>query len=247
MKEKTYFIWNPRWWNTEAGQGDVVWIIRDSPRPFLHCLWKAVEHAKSVQSCLTLCDPYRLYPTRLLCPWDSPGKNIGVGCRALLQRIFPTHESNPRLTFSALAGRDFTTSTTWKAATSVLFLVTKSQGWSFWAVPSCGFTFLRVFAPKMPSLPLPSKGWWILEYYVKIRALKGHSRISSQGGPFRREGKGNLGIALLFFLLSCINLSSLNEAGKSHGLKKYLVGRPVSPHVYVSLLFSFWKEKLSFE
>ena len=27
---------------------------------------------------------------RLLCPWDSPGKNTGVGCHSLLQRIFPT-------------------------------------------------------------------------------------------------------------------------------------------------------------
>ena len=24
--------------------------------------------------------PHRLQPTRLLCPWDSPGKNTGVGC-----------------------------------------------------------------------------------------------------------------------------------------------------------------------
>ena len=30
------------------------------------------------------------YPARLLCPWDSPGKNTGVGCRDLLQGIFPT-------------------------------------------------------------------------------------------------------------------------------------------------------------
>ena len=34
--------------------------------------------------------PYGLQPTRLLCPWDSPGKNTGVGCDALLQGIFPT-------------------------------------------------------------------------------------------------------------------------------------------------------------
>ena len=27
-------------------------------------------------------------------PWDSPGKNIGVGCHALLQGIFPTQGSN---------------------------------------------------------------------------------------------------------------------------------------------------------
>ena len=34
---------------------------------------------------------------RLLCPWNSPGKNTGVGCHSLLQRIFLTQESNPDL------------------------------------------------------------------------------------------------------------------------------------------------------
>ena len=33
--------------------------------------------------------PRGLYPTRLLCPWDSPGKNTGVGCH-FLPEIFPT-------------------------------------------------------------------------------------------------------------------------------------------------------------
>ena len=40
---------------------------------------------------------YGLQPTRLLCPWDSPGKNTGVGCHALLRGIFPTQGSNPGL------------------------------------------------------------------------------------------------------------------------------------------------------
>ena len=35
-----------------------------------------------------------LYPVRLLCPWDSPGKNTGVGCHALLQGIFTIQGSN---------------------------------------------------------------------------------------------------------------------------------------------------------
>uniref|UniRef100_A0A4W2G9T5 Galectin n=1 Tax=Bos indicus x Bos taurus TaxID=30522 RepID=A0A4W2G9T5_BOBOX len=35
-------------------------------------------------------DPMACSLPRLLCPWDSPGKNTGVGCRALLQRIFRT-------------------------------------------------------------------------------------------------------------------------------------------------------------
>ena len=32
--------------------------------------------------------PHDLYPAKLLCPWDSPGKNAGVGCHSLLQGIF---------------------------------------------------------------------------------------------------------------------------------------------------------------
>ena len=36
-------------------------------------------------------------PSRLLCPWDSPSKNTGVGCHALLQGIFTTRGSNPCL------------------------------------------------------------------------------------------------------------------------------------------------------
>ena len=38
--------------------------------------------------------PYGLYPARLLCPWNSPGKNTGVGCHALLQGIFPNQGLN---------------------------------------------------------------------------------------------------------------------------------------------------------
>ena len=41
--------------------------------------------------------PHGLWPARLLCPWDSPGKNTGVDCHSMLQRIFPTQGSNPGL------------------------------------------------------------------------------------------------------------------------------------------------------
>ena len=41
--------------------------------------------------------PHGLKPTRLLCPWDFPGKNTGVGCHFLLQGIFLTQGSNPGL------------------------------------------------------------------------------------------------------------------------------------------------------
>ena len=53
--------------------------------------------------------PHRLQPTRLLCPWDSPGENIGLGCQSLLRGIFPTQGSNPGLPH---AGRFFSVSAT---------------------------------------------------------------------------------------------------------------------------------------
>ena len=49
-----------------------------------------------LQPCPTL-RPYGLQPARLLCPWDSPGKNTAVGCQALRQGIFPTQGLNPCL------------------------------------------------------------------------------------------------------------------------------------------------------
>ena len=43
------------------------------------------------------CGPHQLKPTRLLCPWDSPGKNTVVGYHALLAGIFLTQALNPHL------------------------------------------------------------------------------------------------------------------------------------------------------
>ena len=39
--------------------------------------------------------PHGLWPARLLCLWNSPSKNTGVGCHALLQGSFPTQGSIP--------------------------------------------------------------------------------------------------------------------------------------------------------
>ena len=50
--------------------------------------------AQPLQSYPTLCDPMDYSLARLLCPWDSPGKNTGVGCHALLQGILLTSANN---------------------------------------------------------------------------------------------------------------------------------------------------------
>ena len=49
------------------------------------------------QSCLTLCDPLDCSPPGSSVHGDSPGKDTGVSCHALLQGIFPTQESNQGL------------------------------------------------------------------------------------------------------------------------------------------------------
>ena len=51
-----------------------------------------IAAAKLVQSCPTL-QPHRWQPTRLPRLWDSPGKNIGVGCHFLLQCMKVKSES----------------------------------------------------------------------------------------------------------------------------------------------------------
>ena len=49
--------------------------------------------AKSLQSCPTLCDPIEGSPPCSPIPWDSPGKNTGVGCHCLLQGMKVKSES----------------------------------------------------------------------------------------------------------------------------------------------------------
>ena len=49
------------------------------------------------KSCPTLLQPHGLWPARLFCPWNFPGRNIGVGCHFLLQGIFLTQGLNPSL------------------------------------------------------------------------------------------------------------------------------------------------------
>ena len=73
--------------------------------------------------------PHRRQPTRLPLPWDSPGKNTGVGCRFLLQCMQVKSESEVAQSFLA---------TPWTAA--------------YQAPPSMGFTRQEYWS----GVPLPS-------------------------------------------------------------------------------------------
>ena len=59
-----------------------------------------------------------LQPVRLLCLWDFPGRNTGVGCHFLLQEISLTQGLNPHLHISFISRRFFT-------GTEVIFICTQ--------------------------------------------------------------------------------------------------------------------------
>ena len=75
--------------------------------------------------------PHRRQPTRLPCPWDSPGKNTGVGCHFLLQCMKVKSESEVSQSCLTLA-------TPWTAA--------------YQAPPSMGFSRQEYWS----GVPLPS-------------------------------------------------------------------------------------------
>ena len=62
-----------------------------------YSFFASFEGAKQLQSCRTLCNPMEYNPLDSSVHGDSPGKNTGVDCHALLQGIFPTQGLNPCL------------------------------------------------------------------------------------------------------------------------------------------------------
>ena len=80
----------------EAGAECELWLSRARGTHFraddFVCLC-----VKSLQLCPTLCDPMDCNPPGFSVYGDSPDKNTGVGCCALLQGIFLTQGSNPGL------------------------------------------------------------------------------------------------------------------------------------------------------
>ena len=93
----------PRPWQTL-----VLWYTcaRTSLYCWVQCVCVCVCSAASVVS-----DSLRPHgpPSRLLCPWNSPGKNTGASCHSLLQGIFPTQDGSRISCTPTLAGRLFTT------------------------------------------------------------------------------------------------------------------------------------------
>ena len=77
-------------------------LLAQQPKSLRKSLWTSCLHCElsswvTLKECLTLLDPVDYSLPRILCPWNFPGKNTGVGCHFLPQGIFLTQGSNPSL------------------------------------------------------------------------------------------------------------------------------------------------------
>ena len=89
--------------------------------------------------------PQRRQPTRLPCPWDSPGKNTGVGCHFLLQCMKVKNESEVAQSCPTLA-------TPWTAA--------------YQAPPSMGFSRQEYWSGVPSPSPVVKLGLQITVFCV---------------------------------------------------------------------------------
>ena len=131
--------------------------------------------AKSLQSCLTLCDP--IDPAhRLRHPWDSPGKNTGVGCHFLLQCMKVKSLSHVRLFI-----------TLWTAA----YQAPPSMGFSrqeYWRLQSMGSQKSRNWVGIFLYLQKMAAPWL---HIITSKHWKGKfSFVSVQGGKHLDDSWG---------------------------------------------------------
>ena len=99
-------------WETSFFKEDIQVAKKHRKRCSSH---ESCMHACSVASVVSnSLRPHGLHPARLLCPWDSPGKDTGVGCHALLQGSSQPRDRTCVSCVSCIAGRIFTTEPPWK-------------------------------------------------------------------------------------------------------------------------------------
>ena len=166
-REPAYTVGGNVNWNIHCGEhyGTKLKI----ELPFEHAQW-----------CLT---------TRLLCPWDSPGKITGVGCHSLLQGIFPTQGSSLHFLCLLQAGGFFTTESLGKPQTTIWRSnsTTGSIPWENHNTKRYIHTYTSMFIAllftiartwKQPSCPSTDewikKMWYMytMEYYWAIKRNK---------------------------------------------------------------------------
>ena len=106
-------------WTEEPLWATVHGVAKSRTRQQLSTMISATKHlfmslfkVLVIQSCPTLCD----FMDCSLCPWNSPGKNTGVGCHFPLEGIFLTQGSNPCLQLGRQILYHCTTQEAWQVS-----------------------------------------------------------------------------------------------------------------------------------
>ena len=147
-----------------------------------------------------------------LCPWNSPGKNTGVGSHSLLQGIFPTWD---RMCVSCIAGRFFHCTQSEPPRNLFIYGCTGSQsrGAGFLQLwPARGYSLFRCTSFSL---------WWLL--LLRERGLQEHLL----------RGYSPLGSRVWTQQLWCRGLVALQHVGSSRTRDRTLVtciGRQILSH-----------------
>ena len=86
-----FWLWSPFLWSVE-----ITLLFSSHPPSYFPVASYCLTIFSVCVRPLVMSDSLQLHgwqPTRLLCPWNSPGKCTGVSCHSLLQGIFPTQVS----------------------------------------------------------------------------------------------------------------------------------------------------------
>ena len=102
--------------------------------------------------------PHRRQPTKLLCPWDSPGKNTGVGCHFPLQCMKVKSESEVAQSCPTLSDP-----MDWSLPGSSVHGISRQEHWS--GVP-------------LPSAHGVTKSWTLLSNWTELITFIGEKNMS---------------------------------------------------------------------
>ena len=97
--------------------------------------------------------PHRRQPTRLPCPWDSPGKNTGVGCHFLLQCMKVKSESEAAQSYPTLS--DPMDCSLYQAPLSTGF--SRQEYWSGLPLPSPNLRLWETNSKKLDLVTNPTE------------------------------------------------------------------------------------------
>ena len=138
--------------------------------------------------------PHRWQPTRLPRPWDSPGKNTGVGCHFLLQCMKVKSESEVAQSCPTLA-------TPWTAAHQ--------------APPSMGFSRQEYWS----GVPLPSPNGILLSYKKECIWVSSNE-VDEPGAYYTEWSKPEREIQILYINTYIYNVERWYQQSYMHGSKE---------------------------